>query len=80
MDELRMALERLCLEYQGLKYIVKYHVDGENPRVLLDEYCSLPANVSRVSRLFDGTSEDQQSLEPSKLAEALIKVLTQVTP
>ena len=55
--DLRFALERLCLEYEGLWHIARHYLQNQNPKALLIAYCSQPANQSQVSRLFDEVSE-----------------------
>jgi hypothetical protein len=77
--EIRAVLERLCLEYQGLKHLAKHYMHNENPKILLSEYCSQTANVSRVSLLFDGMSEALQSLPSDPLIKALQAARQQVT-
>ena len=74
VPDLQEQLERLCLEYQGLKYLLKHYLQTENPEKLLSEYCLLTANKSRVSRIFDGLSADLQSLPSEKLTAALVSV------
>ena len=72
---LQLALERLCLEYQGLAYIAHHYVHNEKPKHLLNEYCSLKANVSHISRLLGEVLENLQNYpESAKLAQVLTKV------
>lgn len=72
---LRSALGRLCLEYQGLAYIVHHYLHDERPLRLLNEYCSLTANKSRVAKLLDEILAHPQYDESNpQLAAALINM------
>lgn len=73
--DLRTVLQNLCVEYQGLHYIVKHYIRDENPAALLRNYCSLEASKSQVARLLDEASEDLQSLPTDRLAHALVEVM-----
>jgi hypothetical protein len=80
MNELLSSLERILLEYQGMKYILNHPPVAERWRSSLNDYRRAPEFAHLSQHTFDEVRDSLQSDQPDAFVFAsLTEVLNQAT-
>jgi len=83
MFDLLQTLERLCMDYQAMRYFLDHPPNDEHWRRLLNNYRNVPAFSSQIQHMFDAVRDKFQSEKRDPFApivlSSLIESLNQIT-